>query len=175
MLVTSFASENAPTVTLTPQEVSGVLSTQGNQPITVNGVSTSGGATILSGTSIETPAGIFAMINFGPLGSLQIDPNAKLTVEFQNGSIKVMLLQGCVVLRTKQGTRGEVDHVQGMAGTTDASKDGRVEVCAPGSGGVPPRAGGPDFLGAKVIVPIFAGTSAVLAILASRSSNPSPF
>lgn len=174
-LATSFAHDNTPTVSVTPQEVNGALSTQGNQPITVNGVSTNAGATILSGANIETPAGVGAMVNFGALGSLQIDPNTKLTVDFQNGSIRVMLIQGCVVLRTKQGTRGEVDRAQGGARTTDPSKDDMVQICASGSvATLPAAAPGAPGLGAKVIVPMFAGTAATFVALASRSSNPSP-
>lgn len=153
------------------QPITGVLSTQGNQAITVNGVSTSPGATILPGATVETPAGVGASIDFGQLGTLQIDPNSRVTVDFSNGNIKVTVLQGCVTLHTKKGTHGEVD-TQGSTRTTDAAKDGSVHLCAPAAGGVPPS-GGPE-LGAKVIVPIFAGTAATFALLAWRGNNPSP-
>jgi hypothetical protein len=170
-LVKSFARETTRATNAPQQQVSGVLSTQGNQPITVNGVSTNAGATILTGASIETPSGVWASIDFGPLGSLQIDPNSRVTVEFQNGMIKVTLLQGCVTLRTKKGTRGEIDRAQGVAGTTDGSKDDMLHVCTPGA--VPPPATGGNGLGAKVLVPIFAGTAAALTALALRGNNPS--
>ncbi|HXT62639.1 MAG TPA: hypothetical protein VN696_06350 [Pyrinomonadaceae bacterium] len=171
-LVNSFARVNAPSVT-TGQQPTGVLSTQGNQAITVNGVSTSPGATILPGATVETPAGVGATIDFGQLGSVQIDPNSRVTVDFQNGSIKVTVLQGCVTLHTKRGTRGEVD-TQGSSRTTDAAKDGVVHLCAPGA--VPPGTsnGGGGGLGAKVLVPVFAATGATFALLAWRGNNPSP-
>jgi hypothetical protein len=170
-LVKSFARD-ATRAANSPQQVSGVLSTQGNQPITVNGVSTNAGATILTGASIETPAGVGASIDFGPLGSLQIDPGSRVMVEFQNGMIKVTLLQGCVTLSTKRGTRGEIDRTQGGNKTTDGSKDDVLRVCAPGA--VPPATDGSGGLGAKVLVPVFAGTGAVLTWLALRGNNPSP-
>src|SRR6266853_4148555 len=96
-----------------PQQATGSLTTHNNRPITVNGAAASGGTTIISGASIETPDGVGATVNLGSLGSLQIDPNTKLTMEFQLGSVKVMLLQGCVILRTRKGTSGEVDNPQG--------------------------------------------------------------
>ena len=170
-LVKSFARD-ATRATTAPQQPTGVLSTSGNQPITVNGVSTNAGATILTGASIETPAGVGATIDFGALGSLQIDPNTRLMVDFQNGMIKVTLLQGCVTLRTKQGTRGEIDRAQGSALTTNPSKDDSISVCATPPGGPPPTDGG-NGLGAKVLVPVFAGTAAVLTALALRGNNPS--
>ncbi len=170
----SFARDTTKTTTEAQQPLSGVLSTQGNQAVTVNGVSANSGATILSGATIETPAGVGADINFGPLGSLHIDPNTKVTVEFQNGSIKVTVLQGCVVLHTRRGTRGEVDS-QGGSKTSDVSKNDTLPICAPGAVATAPAAAPPGpALGAKVIVPIFAGTGTVLALLAARGSNPSP-
>jgi hypothetical protein len=171
-LVKSFARDVARAANVLPQQPSGVLSTQGNQPITVNGVSTNPGATILTGASIETPSGVWASIDFGPLGSLQIDPGSRVIVEFQDGMIKVTLLQGCVTLRTKRGTRGEIDRAQGVAGTTDGSKDDMLHLCTPGAVPPPVNDGG-GALGAKVLVPVFAGTGAVLTWLAWRGNNPS--
>ena len=172
-LVNSFARVTAPNATAGQQPLTGVLSTSGNQAITVNGVSTNPGATILSGASIETPSGVGATIDFGQLGTLQIDPNSRVTVEFQNGSIKVTVLQGCVTLHTKRGTRGEIDTSKGVAGTTDASKDDSERICAPGA--VPPgTSNGGGGLGAKVLVPVFVGTGVTLALLAWRGNNPSP-
>ena len=81
-------------------------------------------ATILSGATIETPSGVSSSVNFGSLGWLEIEPSAKLSVEFQEGSIKVMLLQGCITLHTKAGTTGEVDSPKGVIGTTDPKADG---------------------------------------------------
>src|SRR5882724_6600726 len=74
-----------------PQQPMGILTTQSNKSITVNGAAAISGATLLSGASVETPEGVGGTVNLGTLGSLQIEPNARLTLEFQAGSIKVML------------------------------------------------------------------------------------
>jgi len=81
-----------------PQQATGSLTTHDNKPITVNGAAASSGTTIVTGASIETPDGVGGTVNLGSLGSLHIDPNTKLTMEFQQGSVKVMLLRGCVIL-----------------------------------------------------------------------------
>ena len=47
----------------TPQATA-VLSTGGNQPISVNGASAMSGATIMSGAMIETPRQVGATVNF---------------------------------------------------------------------------------------------------------------
>ena len=162
-----------------PQQVTGSLSTQGNKPITVNGANAISGATIVSGASVETPDGVGGTVNLGSLGSLQIDPNSKLTLEFQNGSVKVMLLQGCVTLHTKKGTSGEVDTSQGVLGTSDVARDGLIKVCAPGSVATAPAAaagpGGLFGLGTAATVAIIAGgATAVIVPIVTRGANPSP-
>src|SRR5678816_4374132 len=61
--------------TLVPQQVVARLTTRNNQPITVNGLSASTGASILTGATIETGADQSATVNLGPLGQLDIAPN----------------------------------------------------------------------------------------------------
>ena len=109
-----------------------ILTTRGNQPITVNGASAISGATILSGATIETPDQVGATINLGSLGTLDIAPNTKLALEFdQNGNVKVTLVQGCVILRTEKKAAGEIDTSQGVAGKTDPATGGLLDVCFP--------------------------------------------
>jgi hypothetical protein len=167
-------SATAPAVP--PQQITGSLMTQGNKLITVNGVSATSGATVVSGASIETPDAVGGTVSLGSLGTLQIDPNTKLTLQFQNGSVKVMLLQGCVILHTKKGTTGEVDTSQGAAGKSDSAVDGLVKTCAPGSvATVPATAAGRGGLGTAATVAIIAGgATAVLVPILSRGTNSSP-
>jgi hypothetical protein len=159
-----------------PQEITGSLTTQGNKPIMVNGTATMGGMTIVSGASMETPDGVGATVNLGALGSLQIEQNSKLTLEFQKGSVKVMLLQGCVTLRTKKGTSGEVDNPQGTIGTSSPGKDGVIRTCpdrAPAAvlGGAGAASG--LGLGEAISLIALAGTIAIIPII-NRGRNPSP-
>ncbi len=118
------------TSTTVAQQATGVVSIPSGKAIIINGSSAISGATIVSGASIETPAGVGAMVRFGNTGSLEIEPGARLSVEFQEGSIKVMLLQGCVLLRTYTGTAGEVANPNGEIGRTDPKADGTLRTCA---------------------------------------------
>ena len=170
---------NEVAVTLPAPQATGSLTTQGNKPITVNGAAAISGATVVSGASIETPAGVGATINLAALGSLQIDSNSKLSLEFANGSVKVVLLQGCVTLHTKKGTSGEVDTSQGVGGKSDPAKDSVVKVCAPGS--APPPAPAPADAGgllgigtgATISLAALAATMAIVPFI-ERGRNPSP-
>src|SRR5438477_5929861 len=58
-----------------PPQAAAVLTTQGNQPITVNGASATSGATILSGAMIETPGGVSATVSIPGHGTLMIPAN----------------------------------------------------------------------------------------------------
>lgn len=166
-------------VATTPQQTTGILTTQGNKGITVNGATAIGGATIISGASIETPAGVGATISLGSRGSVVIEPNTKLTLEFDQGMIKVMLIEGCVTVHSKKGTTGEIDTPQGVAGKTDPAKDGKVEVC-PRRSAAPivaaAGAGGLFGLGTAATVAIIAGgVTAVVVPVIVTGRNPSPF
>jgi hypothetical protein len=163
-----------------PQQLTAILTTKGNKPISVNGASAITGATILSGAALET-ADASATITIPGLGTLDIAPNTKLTLEFEKGKIKVTLIQGCVVLHTKKGTAGEVDTSQGVAGTSDSKNKGVLDVCFPKGAAAPivkvaaAGAGGLFGLGAAATVAIIGGGAAAIIIpLATRGRNPSP-
>jgi hypothetical protein len=185
-----FAEPGASPPVPVPQQFVARLSTRGNQPITVNGGSAASGATILTGATIETPDQVGATINLGSLGTLDIAPNTRLSLEFdQNGNVKVKLISGCVILKTKKGTDGEVEAPTGSAGKTYKRKAGRLDVCFPvgasaptvgtgaaaaaGAGAGAAAAGG---LGTGAIVGIIVGgglgTTAV--VVGTRGGNPSP-
>lgn len=118
-------------VSMMPQQTTGILTTKGNKEILVNGTNSMSGATIVSGASIETPPDVGATVSLGSSRSLQIETNTKLTAEFDQSIIKVMLTEGCVNLRTKKGTIGEIITPKGFAGKTDPAKDGNLETCPP--------------------------------------------
>lgn len=129
----SFAGPNSKSVSAPgSQQFTAILTTRGNRAITVNGVSATSGATILTGAAIETPDEVGATINLGSLGTLDVAPNTKLTLEFdQNGNVKVTLVQGCAILRARKNTTGEVATSQGTAGTTDPATGGVLDICFP--------------------------------------------
>src|SRR5678815_5526742 len=119
-------------VTAVPQQFVARLTTRNNQPITVNGLSASTGASILTGATIETGADQSATVNLGPLGQLDIAPNTKLVLTYdENGNIKAVIVYGCAILTAKKKTTGEVATEQGSAGKTDPAAGGVLDVCFP--------------------------------------------
>jgi hypothetical protein len=129
----SFAGPNSKSVpTAGPQQFTAILTTRGNRPITINGASAVSGATILTGAVIETPDQVGATINLGSLGIVDLAPNTKLTLDFdQNGSLKLTLVQGCAIMHASKNTNGEVATSQGTAGTTDPATGGVLDICFP--------------------------------------------
>jgi hypothetical protein len=114
------------------QQFAAILTTRGNQPITINGASVISGATVLTDATIETPDKVGATINLGSLGTLDVAPKTKLTLRFdQNRNVKVTLIQGCAILRARKNTTAEVDTPQGIAGTTDPATGGVLDICFP--------------------------------------------
>ena len=179
-----------------PLQLMGILTTSNNKPITVNGASAISGATIPSGATIETPDGVGATIRLGPLGSLCVAPNTKLSLEFdqQGKVVKVTVTEGCVILRTPKNVSGTLNGPQGVIGQIAAATGGSLDVClrsgaAPsinqgaavdagaGASGVDCGAAGaaaaPPGIPPAVTVAFIGGGAAGLYLL-FRGSNPSP-
>ena len=171
------------------------LATTNNQPITVNGASAITGATIVTGANIQTPADVGATINLGPLGSVDLAPNTTIRLDFDdNGNMKVTLIRGCVIVKAKKKSEGEILTEQGgSAAKTDRSKGGVIEACFPpgaaaptvgqgvaaGAGAGSAAAGGGAAAGgigtATIIALVGGGLATTLAVaLAFRGGNPSP-
>lgn len=157
---------------LPAQDAVGILTTIGNKPISVNGAASITGTSILSGASIETPEGVGASVNLGKLGSLEIEPNAKLTLNFRFDNIKVILLQGCVTLYANKGITGEIETSKDAVSKTDPTKDGVLRVCHPDSAKL---AAAPAVvgLGKLVWLAIFGGPAAVIVPVVTPGDNPS--
>lgn len=113
-----------------PQFIARLTSTRGNQPILVNGLSASTGASIVTGAIIETGADQTAEINLGSFGTLELAPNTQLRLDYdQSGNTKVTLIRGCVILRTKKNAEGEIVTEQGSAAKNDKKKNSVLDVC----------------------------------------------
>lgn len=129
----SFAEPNAAhSVPVASAQLMGVLTTSNNRPISVNGANAISGATIPTGATIETPDGIGATIRIGSLASLCISANTKLSIEFDNGNVRVTILEGCAILRTQRGTGGTVNSASGNVGLINANTGGSIDVCTRG-------------------------------------------
>jgi|ERR1051325_5338697 hypothetical protein len=185
----------ATNATAIPQQFVARLTTRNNQPITVNGLSATTGASVLTGATIETGADQSATINLGPLGSLDIAPNTKVVLTFDDQrNVKASVVYGCVILRAKKATTGEVTTEQGSAGKTDPATGGVLDVCSPqgaapivnqgaasaagagvGSSTAPAAAGGGGLfgLGKAATIAIFAGIGAASLTPLAFQDNPS--
>lgn len=114
---------------MTVQQIVARLVTRNNQPITVNGQSASTGASLLSGATLETGADQSATVTVGPLGSLDISPNTKVVLTFEQGNLKADVVFGCVILTARQNTTGEITTDKGSVGKTDPATGGVLEMC----------------------------------------------
>jgi len=196
-LQVGFAEPNTTTnPTAIPQQFVARLTTRNNQPITVNGLSANTGASIVTGATIETGADQSATVNLGPLGQLDIAPNTKLVLTYdEHGNVKALLIFGCAILTAKKKTTGEVATEQGTAGKTDPAAGGVLDVCFPqgataptvgqgaaasaGAGaGAPAGAaagggGGLFGLGVPVTIAIFSGVGVAALTPLFFQDNPS--
>jgi len=129
---------NTTTPVTVPQQVVARLTTRNNQPITINGLSANTGASILTGATIETGADQSAVVNVGPHGNLDIAPNTKLVLTYDDqGNVKAVLVYGCAILTTKKKATGEIATEQGTAGKTDPATGGVLNVCFPQGAAAP--------------------------------------
>jgi hypothetical protein len=179
---------NTTTPVILPQQVVARLTTRNNQPIQVNGLSANTGASILTGATIETGADQSATVNLGPLGTLDIAPNTKLVLTYDDhGNVKALLVYGCAVLTARKKTTGEIATEQGTAGKTDPAAGGVLNVCFPQGAAAPtvtntlPTApataggggGGLFGLGKAATIAIFAGIGAAATTPLFFQDNPS--
>lgn len=151
----------------------GILTTVGNKPVSVNGAEAITGATILSGAGIETPAGVTATISLAQLGSLEMEQNAKVTLTFQTGSIKVILLKGCVTLRANKGVTGEIETSKDAVAKTDPKDDGVLRVCHPDSVKLASAAAAAGGLGKLATLAIIGVPAAAIIPVITPGNNPS--
>ena len=129
---------------VSPPQLTATLVTRGNNEIKVNGAHSATGATILSGASIETGAGVGATVHLVNRALLEIEPNTKLTVDFDQDDVKVMVTEGCLHLRTRRGTTGEVITASGPLQKTDPALEGNLDTCPPDNASI--RSNGWFFL-----------------------------
>lgn len=185
-----------PASTLTPSpQTGGTLRTTGSQPITVNGNSVRPGTTILSGSTLETGAGIGATIGLGSLGSVELAPNTKAVLDFSGQQIKVTVTEGCLIVRYQRGVYAEIDTAQGKVAASDPqpATAGALDVCQPagspsaivnqgaaanaGAGtGAGAAAAAPAGVNGTVLAVLLGGAGAGIAAisLGTRGGNPSP-
>ncbi len=185
---TSFAGPGGNRVTIpVPQQFIARLTTTGNKPITVNGASTAGGATILTGATLETPDQVSATIDLGALGTVELKPNSSIQIDFDdNGNVRVKVLRGCVVMKKKGKGDGEIYTAEGAWEKTNSSRKGMAfcyaagQLNGTGSGAAAAAAGGAAAgglfgLGTAATVAIIGGIAGgtVAIVAGTHGHNPS--
>lgn len=167
-----------------PQQFIARLTTTGNQPITVNNASAASGASLLTGATIETPAAVSATIDLGALGTVELQPNSSVQLDFDDaGNVRVKVLRGCVTINKSGPGVGEVYTGEGASEKTNSNRKG-MGFCYL-NGGLNPighaaaaAAGGGEGLSTGALVAIIAGGGALAAGLIwafhGGGGNPSP-
>jgi len=124
---------SANTAVPVPQQFFARLRTKNNGTVTVNGLSATTGATIATDATIETDAVTSATVNLGALGNLDLAPNTKVVLTYDDqGNVKVTLITGCAVLTTKKNADGQVVLPDGtVAGKNEKKKGGVLDICFP--------------------------------------------
>jgi hypothetical protein len=178
----SFAAPaSAPAVV--PQQFIARITTTGNQPITVNNASAASGASLLTGATIETPAAVSATIDLGALGTVELQPNSSVQLDFDdNGNVRVKVLRGCVVMKKNGKGVGEVYTAEGAS---EKSSGGKGMAFCYANGGLSPlgqaaaaSSAAGEGIGTEALIAIIAGGGALAAGLVwafhGGGGNPSP-
>jgi hypothetical protein len=158
------------------------LTTRGNAPITVNGSSSATGATILTGATIETPDQVSGTIDLGDAGVIEIQPNSKIQLDFdENGNVRVKVLRGCVVTNKKSNVLpGEIELYSDQASYKTDKKRRHLGGCLLPNGQLGSLTGagatGGGLTGGEIggIVGAGIGGAVILGVVISRGGNPSP-
>jgi hypothetical protein len=169
-----------------PQQFIARLTTTGNQPITVNGAGAASGASLLTGATIETPAAVSATIDLGALGTIELQPNSSIQLDFDDsGNVRVKVLRGCATINKRGPGEAEAYTAEGASEKTNSNRKGLgfcylngglnpIQTTAAAAGG---GAGG-GGIGTAALVAIIAGGGALAAGLIwafhGGGGNPSP-
>lgn len=150
----------ATAVPATPGQLSGTLLLRGAARVSLNGAQVGTGTTVFSGSVVETGDAAGAVVQLAGLGRLEITPSSSLTLNFDRGSVTVLVSKGDAVLTTADGIKGTVVQPDGAPGAP-----------APQSGGNKKIFG----LSRALFVTLLAGAGGAVIIAALiAGDNPSP-
>ena len=167
------ALPDSPTSAAVPQrQITARLTTRNNQPITVNGNPVGTGATLLTGATVETPDQVSATIDLGDAGVVELQPNSKIQLDFdENGNVRVKVIRGCAVTRKKTNVLpGEMELYTDQASEKTDKKRRHVAGCILPNGQLGPISGiGPTLAG----IAIGGGTAGIIAAALTRGGTMS--
>jgi len=175
-------SGSAGTPVPAPQRFVARLTLRGGPSATVNGASAATGASILTGATIETPDQVSGTIDLGAAGTIELQPNSSIQLDFDdNGNVRVRVMRGCVTIKKKGQGVGEIYTAEGASEKTNNNRkalgfcflNGQLSSLSSAA-----ATGGAVATGLSTAakVAIFAGiaggTTAI--VLGTRGTNPSP-
>lgn len=188
------------TTVLPQQQMLARVTTTGNRPISINGVSAASGDSVATNATIETPPGVAATIDLGALGKFDLPPGSKILLEFDENckdpdktpatddpndrrcKARATVIAGCVSgTAGKKGSRVEIaTEQQGLIEDSESEKKkkknggGFITGCA--GGAVPPPAVTGGGIGTPGIIGIVGAAIAIptIIILATGGDDPSP-
>src|SRR5438477_4547565 len=170
------ALPGSPTNASVPQrQITARLTTKNNQPINVNGNPVGTGATLLTGVTIETPDQVSATIDLGDAGVVELQPNSKIQLDFdENGNVRVKVIRGCAVAKKKTNVLpGEIEIYTDTASEKTNKKRRHMGFCILPNGGLSPFNVGLTGVQQGGLYSGIGG-GIILAVLLNRGSNPSP-
>lgn len=159
------------------------LTTTNNAPITVNGNAMGTGSTILTGATIETPDQVGASIDLGEAGVVDLPPNARIQLDFdENGNVRVKVLRGCVTAKKKNNVLpGEMEiYTDSVSYKTDKKRNSLGGCFLPNgtlgslTGASAVGAGGGGLSDVAIGAIVAAGIGGVYGVVLARGGNPSP-
>jgi hypothetical protein len=93
------------------------------ESVLVNGNSAKAGTTIFSGSQLQTPDDVEAIVVLGSAGTLYIQPNTNLTVTFDKTSVNVKVAAGSAFVAANAGVTSSVTTPDGK---TTAGEPGAI-------------------------------------------------
>lgn len=169
------------------------LTTKGNLPISVNGVNASSGDSVANEAMIQTPGNVDANVDLGPLGSLDLDSDTRIKLEYEGNciagssgpqvpalqkcSVKVTIYAGCVTAHYKEGSYFQVVGAdQKLIRDSDKNRKnaGTFKVCDRGPAGAAAVPGGLSNLAKVAIAALAIGTTGIILIILNDPSPATP-
>jgi hypothetical protein len=130
----SYAAHAAALLPIPQQLVLANVGRMRGTALTINGSSASTGNSIATDSTIETGPDTTVTINLGSLGTLDLAPNTRLQLSYNDsGQVKVRLSVGCAILTQKRGD-GEVTSETGESTGKTKGGGAPLDVCIPAGG-----------------------------------------
>ena len=158
-----------------PQHPTARITTKGGQPIKVNGNDVGNGGTIVTGSTVEVPDQVSAVIDLGEYGSVELMPNTKVELEYdENGNVRTKLIAGCAASRKKSSVvQGEMEIYTDQASEKTNKKRKSMAFCFVNGQLIGSAGAAAAGTSSAVVSSIVAG-DVVGVVVATRGNNPSP-